>query len=159
MAVSIIEKHKNEKLMVFSETIESITKLNEKLSQSGIKSEMIHSKTKTKDRKAILENWGINFYPLLSVHTLEIGFDIPQVKIALILSNTSNINQIAQRIGRVIRKTDEKNSAFIYLIYVNETKDNNILRMVDKAVGNKTSRATRKGTKQTKITDSFQSQK
>lgn len=159
MAVSIIEKHKNEKLMVFSETIESITKLNEKLSQSGIKSEMIHSKTKTKDRKAILENWGISYYPLLSVHTLEIGFDIPQVKIALILSNTSNINQIAQRIGRVIRKTDEKNSAFIYLIYVKETKDNNILRMVDKAVGNKTSRAIRKGTKQTKITDSFQSQK
>lgn len=154
-AVSIVEKHNSEKLMIFSETIESIAKLSEILSQRGIKSEMIHSKTKAKDRKTILENWGVKFYPLLSVHTLEIGFDIPQVKIALILSNTSNINQIAQRIGRVIRKTEEKSSAFIYLIYVKETKDNNILRMVDKAVGKKTSRAIRKNTKQTKITDSF----
>ncbi|VFJ15329.1 DEAD/DEAH box helicase [Candidatus Nitrosocosmicus franklandus] len=155
-AVTIIEKHRNEKLMVFSETIESITKLREILITKDIKSEIIHSKIKTKERKSILEKWGIEFFPLLSVHTLEIGFDIPQVGIAIILSNTSNINQIAQRIGRVIRKTEEKNSASIYLIYAKETKDNNILRMVDKAVGNKSSKAIRKSTKQTKITDSFE---
>jgi superfamily II DNA or RNA helicase len=116
---------------------------------------MIHSKTKNNDRKLILENWGVEFFPLLSVHTLEIGFDIPNVKIAVILSNTSNINQIAQRIGRVIRKTEDKVAASIYLIYVNETKDNNILKIVDKAVGKKSNRAVRKGTKQTKITDTF----
>ena len=155
-AVTIIEKHKNEKLMVFSETIESITKLREILITKNIGSEIIHSKIRTKERKSILEKWGIEFFPLLSVHTLEIGFDIPQVGIAIILSNTSNINQIAQRIGRVIRKTEEKNSASIYVIYAKETKDNNILRMVDKAVGNKSNRATRVGTKQTKITDSFE---
>ncbi len=154
-AVTIIEKHRNEKLMVFSETVESITKLKEILASKNIGSEIIHSKIKTKERKSILEKWGTEFFPLLSVHTLEIGFDIPQVGIAIILSNTSNINQIAQRIGRVIRKTKEKNTASIYLIYVKETKDNNILRMVDKAVGNKSNKAIRKGTKQTKITDSF----
>lgn len=155
-AVTIIEKHKNEKLMVFSETIESITKLREILITKNIGSEIIHSKIRTKERKSILEKWGIEFFPLLSVHTLEIGFDIPQVGIAIILSNTSNINQIAQRIGRVIRKTEEKNSASIYVIYAKETKDNNILRMVDKAVGNKSNKAIRAGTKQTKITDSFE---
>ena len=154
-AVTIIEKHRNEKLMIFSETIESITKLREILTTKNIESEIIHSNIKAKERKSILEKWGTEFFPLLSVHTLEIGFDIPQVGIAIILSNTSNINQIAQRIGRVIRKTEEKNSASIYVIYAKETKDNNILRMVDKAVGNKSSKAIRKGTKQTKITDSF----
>jgi len=154
-AVTIIEKHRNEKLMVFSETVESITKLKEILSRKNIESEIIHSKVRTKERKSILEKWGSEFFPLLSVHTLEIGFDIPQVGVAIILSNTSNINQIAQRIGRVIRKTKEKDSASIYVIYVKETKDNNILRMVDKAVGNKSNKAIRKGTKQTKITDSF----
>ena len=122
-AVTIIEKHRNDKLMIFSETIESITKLKEILITKNIESEIIHSKIKTKERKAILERWGIEFFPLLSVHTLEIGFDIPQVGIAIILSNTSNINQIAQRIGRVIRKTEEKNSASIYVIYAKETKD------------------------------------
>ena len=154
-AVSIIQKHNNEKIMVFSETIDSIITLQETLNEENIKSEIIHSKIKTKDRKTILEKWGEDFYPLLSVHTLEIGFDIPQVRIAIILSNTSNINQIAQRIGRVIRKTEEKDSAWIYLIYAKETKDNNILRMVDKAVGKKSSKIIRTGTKQTRITDEF----
>lgn len=155
-AVTIIEKHKEEKIMIFSETIESIVKLQDILKKRNIKSEMIHSKIKTKDRKLILERWGVDFYPLLSVHTLEIGFDIPQVKIAIILSNTSNINQVAQRIGRVIRKTEGKNNAWIYLIYAKETRDNNILRMVDKAVGKKSSKIIRKETKQTRITDKFQ---
>jgi len=154
-AVSIIQKHNNEKIMVFSETIDSIITLQEILNKKDIRSEIIHSKIRTKDRKIILEKWGEDFYPLLSVHTLEIGFDIPQVRIAIILSNTSNINQIAQRIGRVIRKTEEKDSAWIYLIYAKETRDNNILRMVDKAVGKKSSKIIRTGTKQTRITDKF----
>lgn len=154
-AVSIIQNHNDEKIMVFSETIDSIMTLQDALNKNNIRSEIIHSKIKTKDRKIILEKWGEDFYPLLSVHTLEIGFDIPQVRIAIILSNTSNINQIAQRIGRVIRKTEEKDSAWIYLIYAKETRDNNILRMVDKAVGKKSSRIIRTGSKQTRITDEF----
>lgn len=154
-AVNVIQNHKNEKIMIFSETIDSIIKLKEILEKRNIKSEIIHSKIRIKNRKSILERWGTDFFPLLSVHTLEIGYDIPKVKIAIILSNTSNINQIAQRIGRVIRKSEGKENALIYLIYAKETRDNNIVRMVDKAVGKKSSTNLRKNTKQTKITDKF----
>lgn len=154
-AVDIIQKHNNEKVMVFSETIDSVIKLKDILETRKIKSELIHSKIRIKDRKDILDRWGTDFFPLLSVHTLEIGYDIPKVKIAIILSNTSNINQIAQRIGRVIRKSEGKENAFIYLIYAKETRDNKIIRMVDKAVGKKSNSNTRKNTKQTRITDNF----
>ena len=71
------------------------------------------------------------------------------------MSNTSNINQIVQRIGRVIRKTEDKEKALIYIIYAKETRDNNMVRMVDKAVGKKSDRTVRRTTKQTKITDKF----
>lgn len=154
-AVQIIKNHKAEKIMIFSETIDSITKLKNILEKNNIPSEIIHSKIKIKDRKSILERWGSDFFPLLSVHTLEIGYDIPHVKIAIILSNTSNINQIVQRIGRVIRKTENKEKALIYIIYAKETRDNNMVRMVDKAVGKKSDRTFRRTTKQTKITDKF----
>jgi superfamily II DNA or RNA helicase len=77
------------------------------------------------------------YFPLLSVHTLEIGYDIPQAAIAIIISSTSNINQIIQRIGRVIRKFEGKNRALIYVIYVNDTKDNNILKLVKAAIEKK----------------------
>ncbi len=154
-AEQIIEKHKRERIMVFSETIESISKLKDILEKKNIKSEIIHSKIKIKDRKSILENWGKTFFPLLSVHTLEVGYDIPQVKIAIILSNTSNSNQIVQRIGRVIRKYENKEKALIYLVYAKETKDNNMVRMVDKAVGRKSYLQHKKNFKQTRITDRF----
>ena len=154
-AVQIINKHNHEKSMIFSETIDSISKLKTILEKKSIPSEIIHSKIKIKERKAILEKWGKDFFPLLSVHTLEIGYDIPQVGIAIILSNTSNINQIAQRIGRVIRKTESKDKALIYVIHVKETRDNKIVKMVDKAVGKKSERLFKKTSTQTKITDDF----
>jgi superfamily II DNA or RNA helicase len=129
-SVNIIKNHPNEKIMVFSETIESINNISEILKKNNIPSEVIHNKVKTKQRQVILDSWGKNYFVLLSVHTLEIGFDIPSVSIAIIVSNTKNMHQLIQRIGRVIRKTDEKSQSLIYVIYVDETRDKDILNLV-----------------------------
>jgi superfamily II DNA or RNA helicase len=129
-SVNIVKNHPTEKIMIFSETIESIDKISEILKKNKIPSQVIHNKVKTKERQDILNVWGKNFFVLLSVHTLEIGFDIPSVGIAIIISNTKNIHQLVQRIGRVIRKTDEKFQSLIYVVYVDNTKDRNILTLV-----------------------------
>lgn len=129
-SVNIVKNHPTEKIMIFSETIESIDKISEILKKNKIPSQVIHNKVKTKERQDILNVWGKNFFVLLSVHTLEIGFDIPSVGIAIIISNTKNIHQLVQRIGRVIRKTDEKIQSLIYVVYVDNTKDKDILTLV-----------------------------
>ena len=130
----IIKKFPNEKIMVFSETIDSITKLRNMLELEGTKAMIIDSNINSRKRQSILNQWGIEFYPLLSVHTLEIGFDIPQVRIEVILATTSNMNQVIQRIGRVIRKQEGKDVALIYVIYVSDTKDDKIHDIVKKAI-------------------------
>jgi superfamily II DNA or RNA helicase len=129
-SVNIVKNHPTEKIMIFSETIESIDKISETLNKNKIQSQVIHNKVKTKARQEILNVWGQNFFILLSVHTLEIGFDIPSVGIAIIVSNTKNIHQLIQRIGRVIRKTNEKTQSLIYVVYVDNTKDKDILALV-----------------------------
>ena len=129
-SVNIVKNHPTEKIMIFSETIESIDKISEILKKNKIPSQVIHNKVKTKERQDILNVWGKNFFVLLSVHTLEIGFDIPSVGIAIIVSNTKNMHQLIQRIGRVIRKTDEKTQSLIYVVYVDNTKDKDILALV-----------------------------
>ncbi len=132
----ISKKHPKQRIMVFSETLESIHKLREELqSKRRIKSYVIESKLKANERHEILSKWGVEFYPLLSVHTLEIGYDVPEVGVAIILANTSNINQTIQRIGRVIRKSDGKEAAFIYAIYLTGTTDHQTLRTVKRATG------------------------
>jgi superfamily II DNA or RNA helicase len=134
-AVNLITtKFPNEKIMIFSETIDSITKLRDMLESQGTKAMIIDSSVSSKKRQEILNQWGIEFYPLLSVHTLEIGFDIPMVRIEIILATTSNMNQVIQRIGRVIRKHEGKDLALIYVIYVADTKDDNIHDIVKKAI-------------------------
>jgi superfamily II DNA or RNA helicase len=132
--VNIVKKHPSEPIMIFSETIESIKKLEKILELNEISSRSIHNKISANQRKRILEEWGKEYFPLLSVRTLEIGYDIPEVRIAIIISNSSNINQVAQRIGRVIRKTNRKNYALIYVIYIRDSKDNSTLRMVKSTI-------------------------
>jgi len=130
----ISKKFPDEKIMIFSETIESIEKLKDILKIQGIESKIIDAKVKASERQTILKNWGVDFNVLLSVHTLEIGYDAPQVRIEIILATTSNINQIVQRIGRVLRKHEGKNIALIYVIYVPDTKDDNVIEVIQKAV-------------------------
>src|SRR5919108_107115 len=130
----IAKKHPNERIMVFSETLDSINKLRDRLNGEGITSKIIDSTLNSTDRQKILDQWGRNFYPLLSVHTLEIGYDIPQVRIEIILATTSNMNQVIQRIGRAIRKYEGKDLALIYVVYVSDTKDDNVLDIVKKAI-------------------------
>jgi superfamily II DNA or RNA helicase len=133
-AVELIKRHTGERIMIFSETIDSIQQLKAILETNGIPAQTIHNGIKPKERKEILESWGKDYFPLLSVHTLEIGYDVPQVGIAIIIASTSNMNQVAQRIGRVVRKVDGKDQALVYVVYVSGTKDDSVLKVVRAAV-------------------------
>ena len=130
----IREKHHHQKVMVFSETLESIRKLRQLLKIEGIDSALVDSKIPSVTRQKILSKWGSKFYPLLSAHTLEIGYDVPEAGVEIILASTSNMNQIVQRIGRVLRKVEGKNTALVYVIYVSETRDSNILPILRRAI-------------------------
>jgi superfamily II DNA or RNA helicase len=133
-AAELVKRHTGERIMIFSETIDSIQQLKAILEANGIPAQTIHNGIKPKERKEILESWGKDYFPLLSVHTLEIGYDVPQVGIAIIIASTSNMNQVAQRIGRVVRKVDGKDQALVYVVYVSGTKDDNVLKVVRAAV-------------------------
>ncbi len=119
--------------MVFSETFESLRALRIKLDSQKIESEIIDSTIDSITRKNILRRQGSDFFVLSSIHTLEIGYDVLDVSVEIILATTSNINQIVQRIGRIIRKDNGKFEALIYVIYVTETKYNAILNVIRKA--------------------------
>ncbi len=141
-AVELIKRHTGERVMIFSETIDSIQQLKAILEANGIPAQTIHNGIKPKERKEILESWGKDYFPLLSVHTLEIGYDVPQVGIAIIIASTSNMNQVAQRIGRVVRKVDGKDQALVYVVYVGGTKDDNVLKVVKASIEKQDERIT-----------------
>jgi superfamily II DNA or RNA helicase len=126
--------HHDQKVMVFSETLESVRKLKQILGEKGVESMIIDSSMPSFKRQKILAQWGSKFYPLLSVHTLEIGYDVPEVDVEIILASTSNMNQVVQRIGRVVRKFKNKEHALVYVICVEDTKDDGLLSTFRRAV-------------------------
>ncbi|HEX9677611.1 DEAD/DEAH box helicase [Nitrososphaera sp.] len=133
-AVEIVKSHPGERVMIFSETIDSIQQLRDMLEASGTPARTIHNGVRRQEREEILQSWGSDYFPLLSVHTLEIGYDVPQVGIAIIIASSSNTNQVAQRIGRVVRKVEGKEHAHVYIVYVEGTKDDNMLKMVKASI-------------------------
>lgn len=133
-AVGLVKKHEGQRVMVFSETLESVRKLRHLLAEERIESRLIDSSMPSFRRQKILSQWGSRFYPLLSVHTLEIGYDVPEVAVEIILASTSNMNQVVQRIGRVVRKAEGKDQALVYVAYVSGTKDDGLLAAFQKAV-------------------------
>jgi superfamily II DNA or RNA helicase len=142
-AAELVKRHPGERIMIFSETIDSIRQLKDMLEDCGIPAQTIHNGVRPKERQEILEGWGRDYFPLLSVHTLEIGYDVPQVGIAIIIASTSNMNQVAQRIGRVVRKVDGKDHALVYVVYVSGTKDDNVLKVVKAAIEKEGEKAVR----------------
>jgi superfamily II DNA or RNA helicase len=130
----IVKKHPSQKIMVFSETLDSINKLKASLEAEGIRSMVIDSTVNSIKRQKILSSWGKDFHALLSVHTLEIGYDVPEVGIEIILATTSNMNQVIQRIGRIVRVYHGKRRALIYVVYISETKDDATLQIFREAI-------------------------
>jgi superfamily II DNA or RNA helicase len=133
-AVDIVKQHPKERIMIFSETVDSIQQLRDMLESSGIPARTIHNEVPRNEREEILASWGESYFPLLSVHTLEIGYDVPQVGIAIIMASAANANRVAQRIGRVVRKAEGKEHALVYVVHVKDTKDRNIVKMVNAAI-------------------------
>jgi superfamily II DNA or RNA helicase len=131
-AVDLIrKKHPNERVMIFSDTLNSINKLKSRFESQGIKAMVIDSNMNFTERQMILSRWGRDFYPLLSIYTSEIGYDVPHVGIEIILATTSNMNHATQLIGRILRRYDGKDTALVYLVYVSDTNDDNILAVVE----------------------------
>jgi superfamily II DNA or RNA helicase len=95
---------------------------------------VIDSTVNSIKRQKILSSWGKDFHALLSVHTLEIGYDVPEVGIEIILATTSNMNQVIQRIGRIVRVYHGKRRALIYVVYISETKDDATLQIFREAI-------------------------
>jgi superfamily II DNA or RNA helicase len=134
-AVNLIaKKHPGQKIMIFSETLDSINLLRTSLEGEGIQSMIIDSTINSIKRQKILLSWGKDFHALLSVHTLEIGYDVPEVGIEIILATTSNMNQVIQRIGRVVRVYQGKRRALIYVVYISETRDDRTLQIFREAI-------------------------
>lgn len=117
--VDIVEKFNNKKIIIFSER-KSISEILHK----QIKDSRIYDTSKSKKTLSkLMDDYKFNkFKVLLVAKALDEGMDIPDIDIGIIHSgNSSKINS-KQRIGRLLRKDNEK-IALIINLYIENTQD------------------------------------
>jgi len=132
----LVKTFNNEQTIVFCERVQTLELLKEKL---GDCFEYITAKTGKKKRKEILENFGKTFNVIGTVHTLDLGYDVPNIRHGIVVASNKNETTIVQRIGRVVRKAEGKTISKIYVVYAKGTHENDLYDRIKEAIENESS--------------------
>jgi len=115
--VKIFETHPDEQILIFSESVPFIEKVSRELLLP-----LITHKTNNAFRKKILQAFKKgNFRILASGRIFDEGLDMRNLSVGVIVSGTSQQRQLVQRLGRVLRKSEKKDKAFLYEIITKGT--------------------------------------
>ena len=84
----------------------------------------ITHQTDTDERTEILERFRSGEYSLLATsQVLDEGIDVPAANVGVILSGSASKRQYAQRLGRILRPTDDRQPARLYEIITTDTME------------------------------------
>lgn len=111
-----------DKILVFTERIEQVETLNEKLASLGYKVGAYFSEMATKSKSRVLRDFKSGEKRiLLCCKALDEGLDVPDCNVGIFLANTSTTLQRVQRVGRIIRKDENKKPSLLYYLYLEDT--------------------------------------
>lgn len=109
-----------QKWLVYLDDSDQILTLKRILEKHAILAENIfeyHTQTNN-DLDQTINHFRVSGGILLAINCLDEGVDIPSIDHAIILSSSKNPRQYIQRRGRVLRKSPNKNFAYIYDCFV-----------------------------------------
>ena len=113
------------KVIIFSERIEQAETLFDLLKYDyGSKVGKYHSKAGKQANQNTLERFrNSEILILITCKALDEGIDVPDAEIGIILSGTGIERQRLQRLGRILRKNEGKETACLYYLYVKESME------------------------------------
>ena len=115
-------------LFIFTERIEQAEAVFRQISKKyGSCSPIYHSGMTPEARKRVLGAFRDHaFRILVTCRCLDEGIDVPDANIAIVLSGSSVPRQHIQRLGRVIRRSEGKDTACLYYLYIREAAEDNV---------------------------------
>ena len=121
IALKLIARHREQKLLVFHEDIKACDFLFEVLQENSVPAGIYHSKMPLARRVQTLQEYRAGkIKVLVSCRALDEGFNVPETEIGIIAASTATYRQRVQRLGRVLRPAADKKRAIIYSIVASE---------------------------------------
>jgi superfamily II DNA or RNA helicase len=122
--LSILEKHRGQRTLVFLESIAQAEDAKQLLDDHGHSVSIYHSQLSESIRRLNLKMFrrGV-FDVLIACRALDEGFNVPEARIALIGAGTASKRQRIQRMGRVLRSMTGKENAEVITIYATDVEE------------------------------------
>ncbi|MGH2522851.1 MAG: DEAD/DEAH box helicase [Anaerolineales bacterium] len=117
----LLKQHAEERMLIFTEHNELVYQI----SRRHLIPAITHQTT-ARERKAILEGFNRGQYrAIVTSRVLNEGVDVPEAKVAVILGGSASAQEYIQRLGRILRKRENK-TALLYEVVARGTIETGI---------------------------------
>lgn len=120
----LIAEHYPEQILIFTNDNATVYRI----SQDFLIPAITHQ-TPVKERHEILQKFREGEYKTLAAsHVLNEGVDVPEARIAILLSGSGSTREYIQRLGRVLRRSTPQKRAILYEVIAEETTEESVSR-------------------------------
>jgi superfamily II DNA or RNA helicase len=119
--IKLLDRHRQERAIVFHEQIEAAEILTSLLKAGGHRVAAYHSRlgpSLRQDNLRMFRRGEIDV--LVTCRALDEGINVPDASVAIITASTASTRQRIQRLGRVLRPAPGKAMATVYTVYATE---------------------------------------
>jgi superfamily II DNA or RNA helicase len=108
----LLERHNGDRVLIF--TYDNATVYT--IARQFLVPVITHQ-TKTKERREILLRFNAGTYPIVATsRVLNEGVNVPEANVAVVLSGSGSVREHVQRLGRVLRKSGDKEAVLYEVI-------------------------------------------
>ena len=120
----LLEQHYPDRTLIFTNDNATVYKISHDFLIPAITHQ-----TPVKERHQILEKFRSGDYSVIVVsHVLNEGVDVPDARIAVLLSGSGSTREYVQRLGRVLRKGTSGKMALLYEVVAEQTSEEGVSR-------------------------------
>jgi superfamily II DNA or RNA helicase len=120
----ILDRHREDRVIVFTAHTDLVYRLSERFLLPAITHE-----TGASERRNILDRFRAGEYTrVVTANVLDEGVDVPAANVAVVLSGSGSEREFTQRLGRILRPTDDDRSAVLYELVTEETAEERVAR-------------------------------
>jgi superfamily II DNA or RNA helicase len=115
----LLHTHRHDRTIVFTEDNATVHLISRRFLLPAITHQ-----TRVKERSAILASFNAGeFTAVVTSKVLNEGVNVPQANVAIVLSGSGSVREHVQRLGRILRKTEDKRATLYELVAENTSEE------------------------------------
>lgn len=108
----LLERHNGDRILIFTHDNATVYRIARRFLVP-----VITHQTKTKERREVLLRFNSGEFPIVATsRVLNEGVNVPEANVAVVLSGSGSVREHVQRLGRILRKSGEKEAVLYEVV-------------------------------------------